>query len=143
MRLVQTRGDHLKELLEIERFQDRVADRLRRDFLHPAFSGCCKDDDVRPAPRIQPVDPIEELVAVHTRHHEVEQDQVVRAVLRQFFEPGGPILGELDRKLHLLQDSLKQDADGHIIINHQYLPAAAVDSADHLSIFHIANFVPA
>ena len=48
MRLVQTLADHVDELLEIERLQDRIAHRLGRNLVDAAFSGGREDDDVRP-----------------------------------------------------------------------------------------------
>src|SRR5207237_7688809 len=93
-----------------------------------AFSGGREDDDVRPISVVLLPDALDEFVAVQLRHHQVEQDEIDRPVVRvQPLQAGGAVLRELDVELHPLQNSLKQHADGEIVVDDQDLSSSSVD----------------
>src|SRR4051812_40121430 len=131
VRSLQTLADHLDELLEIERFEDGVADRVRRDFLDAALPCRGEDDDVRSLLGVLLPDLDDELVAVHARHHEIEENQIVRAVILQFIEADLTIFRQLHGEFHPLQDRLQQNADGKVVVDDQYPSAASVDFSRH------------
>src|SRR5882762_3452969 len=86
MVLADAVADHLNKLLEVERFEDGITHGVGRDLLHAAFSGGGEDDDVRPAVRHLLGDLLDELVSVETRHHQIQEDQVERAVPAHFLQ---------------------------------------------------------
>src|SRR2546430_14652292 len=116
VRLLQAFADHLDELLEVERLEDGVADGVGWDLVDAALAGGGEDDDVRAALREHVLDALDELVAVHPRHHEIEEDEIVAAVRTELVETDLAILGQLDVELHPLQDCLQQDANGEVIV---------------------------
>src|SRR6266550_4338263 len=131
MRLIQTVADHLDELLEIERLQDRVAHGLRLNLLYAAFSRGGEDDDVRAGGRIFGAHFLDELVPVDLGHHEIEEDQIESAVAAQLLQAHRPILGQLDVELHPPEHRLQENADGQVIVDDEYFAARAVDLSRH------------
>src|SRR5215212_7649531 len=127
---VETFGDDLDELVEIERLQDRGADRMARDLVHAAAAGGGEDHDVRP--RVVPLPHlVDELVAVEAGHHQIEEDQIDRTVLLQFLESDRTVLREVDLELHPFQDRLQQDANGQVVVDDEDLLATAVEFVMH------------
>lgn len=126
MVLIDALGDHLDEALQIERFEDGVADSLRGNLFHAALSGGGEDDDVGPG-LAESAEVLQELVAVDPRHHQVEQDQVVGTTILKAREPGLSVLGQLDGEIHPRQHRLQQHPNRKIIVNDQNLSAAPVD----------------
>src|SRR5712691_8200188 len=128
MLLFEAVADDLDELVEIERLEDRVADRVLRDLVDAALSGGGADDDVRTlVGRIGLSDLLDELIAIHAGHHEVEEDEIEAAVLPHFFQSDGAVLGQLDVELHPLQNGLQQNADGQVIIDDEDMTPRAVE----------------
>ena len=117
MRTIQAVPDDLDEGVQIERLEDRIADRVDRNLIHAPFSGGGEDDDVRSLPLIPLAYLLDELVPVETGHHQVEEDQVEPAILLQLLQTDRPILGQVDVELHPLEDRVKKDADGKIVID--------------------------
>ena len=76
-------------------------------------------------------DPFDELVAVHPRHHQIEENQVVVAVMLQLIEPDLPVFRQLDGELHSLEYRLQQNANGKVVVDDQYPSAASVDFSSH------------
>src|SRR5262249_47150255 len=74
VRVVEAVADHLDELLEIERLEDGIADGVGRNLVDAALSRGGEDDDVRAPVGHHVLDPLDELVAVDARHHQVEED---------------------------------------------------------------------
>src|ERR1044071_825112 len=132
VRLFEAIADHLDELLEVERLEDRVAHRVRRGLVDAALAGGGEDDDVRPPVGKHVADALDELVAVHARHHQVEEDQVEAAVMAELVEADLAVLGKLDVELHPFQDRLQQDANGEVIVDDEDPSATSVD----LSYWH-------
>src|ERR1041385_4235917 len=124
-------ADHLNKLLEIERLEDGVADGVGRDFLHAALARGGENDDVRAAIRQLLRDLLDELVAVETRHHQIEQNQIELAVPVHFVQPDCAVLGQLDVEFHPSQNGLEKDADGQVVVDDQYPLARAVEFAHH------------
>src|SRR2546430_2042618 len=124
--------DHLDEFFEIEWFENRVADGVRRDLVDSAFSSGREDDDMwTSAVRILRAYLVDEFVAVDLRHHQIEEDQVDLAVSSQLVEPDRPVLGQVDVESHAFQDSLKKNADGQVVINDEDFAAVSIDLTDH------------
>src|ERR1051325_5675036 len=142
VRLLKAVPDHLDELLEIERLEDGVAHRVGRDLVDAALAGGGEDDDVRAAVGQHVFDPLDELVAVHARHHQVEQNEVEAAVMAEFVEADLPILGQLDVELHPPQNGLQQDANGEIVIDDEDPSAASIDLSHWHRCFDFAKSVP-
>src|ERR1051325_227720 len=113
-------ADHLNKLLEIERLEDGAADGVGRDLLHAALARGGENDDVRPLVRHFLGDLLDELVAVETRHHQVEQNQVELAVPVHFVQPDRAVLGQLDVEFHAPQDGLEKDANGQVVVDDEY-----------------------
>ena len=146
MRIVQAIGDDLDELVEIERLEDGVADGVRRDLLYAPFPGRGEDDDVGAVLGVLVGDALDELVSVEAGHHEVEEDQVERAVVLHLLQPHRPILGQLDLEFHPPQHGLEEDTDREVIIDDEDLSSRAVDfSYRHLVRFKLqyAKYIPA
>src|SRR6185503_265767 len=116
MAVIETVGDDLDERVEVEGLEDRIAHRVPRDFVHAAFAGGGEDDDVR-ALAMLPADLLDELVSVQPRHHQVEEDEIVAAVLMQLVETRGAVFGELDLELHSPQHGLQQNANGKVVVD--------------------------
>src|SRR5689334_13250697 len=93
VRLRQTLADDPDERIEVERFEDRVADGVGWDLVDAAFAGGGEDDDVRAMIAVAFADLLDEFVTVEPRHHEVEEDQVVSRIALQPFQSRRPILG--------------------------------------------------
>src|SRR6185436_6546008 len=127
MAVVETFGDDLDERVEVERLEDRVAHRVARDLVHAALAGGGEDDDVR-AVAVLAADLLDELVPVQPRHHQVEEDQIVAAVLTQLVQAGRAVFRELDLELHPPQHGLQQNANGEVVVNDENPASCAVES---------------
>ena len=123
--------DHFDEPFQIERLENRIADRVRRDFLHAALSCRGKHDDVRPVHREFLRDRFDEFVSVDLRHHEIEENEIEAAIAPEFIETDQTVFGQLDIEFHAFENRLKEDANGQVVVDDQNLPAGSVDSAGH------------
>src|SRR5207244_4499377 len=101
-----------------------------------------EDDDVGAAVREHVFDAFDELVAVHPRHHQIEEDEIVAAVRAELVETDLAVLGQPDVELHPPQDGLQQDADGQVIVDDQDPASAPVDFSNRHSSAHFAKNVP-
>src|SRR6266498_3106655 len=124
-------ADHLNKLLEVEWFKDGVADGIGRDLFHAALARGGEDDDVRTAFRHLLGDLLDELVPVEARHHQVEEDQIERAVLVDFLQSDRAILGQLDVEFHPPQNRLQKDADRQVIVDDEDSLSRSVEFAGH------------
>src|SRR5437764_15352027 len=127
MHPIEAVADHLDEPLQIERFEDRVADGIGGDLVDAAFAGGGEDDDVRTSGRVSFPDALDELVPVQARHHQVEEDEVEAAIDLQFLEADRTILRQLDVEVHSLEDRAQQNTDGEVVIDHQDSSSATVE----------------
>ena len=127
MRIPETIADDLDELVEIERFQDGIADGRGGDFVDAALAGGSENDDVRALLRIFFADLLDEFVSIEARHHEIEENEVETTILLHLLQSRRPILGELDFELHAAEDGLQEDTNGEVIVDDQNPLARAVD----------------
>src|SRR6266568_7576713 len=125
---IETIRDHIDELLQIERLENRIADRVRRDFLHAALSRRGEDDDVRPVHWEFLRDRFDELVPVDLRHHEIEENEIEAAVAAEFVETDHAVFGQLDIEFHSFENRLEEDANRQVVVDDQNLSAGSVDS---------------
>src|SRR5438034_5821995 len=101
-------ADHLNKLFEIERFEDGITHGVGWDLLHAALSGGGEHDDVRAAALGHFLSNLlDEFVSVEARHHQVQEDQIERAVPAHFVQSHRAILGQLDVELHSTQNGLQ------------------------------------
>src|SRR5438445_5500482 len=129
--IVQTVADHLDEFFEIERLQNRVANRVGGDFVDAALPGRGEYDDVGAAiPKILS-DFVDELVPVDPGHHQVEKHEIELAVLSQLFEPDGSVLGQLDVESDPSEDSFQKDANCHVVVDDENFSPFSLNPSDH------------
>src|SRR5688500_17084098 len=100
MDVVQTLPNDLDEFVEIERFEDGVADRVRRNLVDAALPGRREDDDVGTAGGEGAADLLDELIAVQAGHHEVEENEVERTAGLDLIEAGSAVFGQVNVELH-------------------------------------------
>src|SRR5581483_897167 len=117
--------DQLDELLEVERFQDRRADRIRRNLVDASLARGGEDDDVR-AFDGRRADPLDEFVSIEARHHQVEQHQIEFAVGLKLLQAGCSIFRELDVEVHAPKNRLQQNADRKVIIDDENVTAGTI-----------------
>lgn len=127
MTLVDTVREDLDERVEIERLENRAADRVGRDLVDAPLARGGKDDDVRAMLGETFPDLLDELVPVEAGHHQVEEDQIDMAIALELVEPDRPILRQLDAEFHPPQDSLKKNADGQIVVDDEDASSRAVE----------------
>ena len=118
---VEAAADHLDERLQVERLEDGLADAVRRDLLDSALAGSSKDNDVRePAGLGCVVEPLEKVVAVDLRHHQIEQDEV-EAGPANLLQSCFPVFRHRDLEVHSRENSFEENADGHVIVDDEDL----------------------
>ena len=122
----------LDEALQVEGLEDRRADRLWRDLLHPSLPRGCEDDNVGPRGD-DGVDLLEELVAVDLRHHQIEEHQIV-GLLFHALKARFAILGQIDGEPHAREYSLQENPDGQVVVDDEYPAAATVNLQKHSSM---------
>jgi hypothetical protein len=122
-------ADDLDEFVEVEWLEDRVADRFVRNLVDAALAGGGEHNDMRAAFWKVLPDLLDEFVAVEPRHHEVEKDEVELAVVLDLLEAGSSIFGQVDVELHALEDGLKEDANGQVVVDDEDPASSSVDLA--------------
>ena len=116
--------DDLNEVLKVERLEDVIADASRTNLINPPLTRCGQYDDMHV--RVCFPNLINELVAVHVRHHQVEKNDVVGIAGFNPFQPSLTISSELNLELHPRQDRFEEYSDGDVIIDDENLPALSV-----------------
>ncbi len=115
---VDALADQLQEGFEIERFEDRAADRVLRDLGDASLTGGGEHDDMRSLFESKVWQSSQELVAVQSRHHEIQQNQIVDRPFPQPIDSGLAVFSEAHRESDPSKDRIEQHSYSEIVVDH-------------------------
>ena len=127
MILIDALPDQSHEDFEIKRLEDGVADGVGRNLVDSPLSRRGEDHHMRSWMNSLVIEQREKLVAVNFRHHQIEENEIELLRAAEFLQSDLAILGQIHGEVHTLEDSLKKDANGHIVVNDENPMTASIE----------------